>query len=83
MSSAAQPRPVQLQVNTAGAWKTVVRFDAGNDLVATQIQEAAQVLHEADPSTYWRIATTERSPDVLRHMGKSTHGIWMNREEAA
>lgn len=83
MSSATQPRPVQLQVKTAGAWKTVVRFDAGNDLVATQIQEAAQVLHEADPSTYWRIATDERSPDVLRYMGKNTYGLWMDREEAA
>lgn len=82
MNSAAQTRPVQLQVNTAGAWKTVVRFDAGNDLVATQIQRAAQVLHEADPSTYWRIATNERSPDVLRHMGKNTHGLWINREQA-
>ncbi|MDH0494281.1 hypothetical protein [Comamonas aquatica] len=82
MSSVAQLRPVQLQVNTAGAWKTVVRFDAGNDLVATQIQESAQVLHEADPSTYWRIATNERSPDVLRHMGKNTHGLWIDRKEA-
>lgn len=75
-------RPVQLQVNTAGAWKTVVRFDAGNGLAAIQIQEAAQVMYEADPSTYWRIATVERSPDVLRHMGKNTHGLWMNREAA-
>ena len=82
MNSVAQTRPVQLQVNTAGAWKTVVRFDAGNDLVATQIQQAAQVMHEADQSTYWRIATNERSPDVLRHMGKSTYGLWVNREEA-
>jgi hypothetical protein len=82
MSTPETSRPVQLQVNTAGAWKTVVRFDAGNDLAAEQIQQAAQVLYEADPGTYWRIATNERSPDVLRHMGKSTHGIWMNREVA-
>lgn len=78
MSTSEKLRPVQLQVNTAGAWKTVVRFDAGNDMAATQIQQAAQVLYEADPTTYWRIATTERSPDVLRHMGKNTHGLWIN-----
>lgn len=82
MSKAEISRPVQLQVNTAGAWKTVVRFDAGNDLAAAQIQQAAQVLHEADPSTYWRIASAERSPDVLRQMGKNTHGLWINREQA-
>ena len=72
---------MQLQVNTAGAWKTVAHFDAGSDLAASQIQEAAEVLHQVDPSTYWRITTAaSRSPIVLRHMGKSTYGIWVNKE---
>ena len=78
--STEKQRPAQLQVNTAGAWKTVVSFDAGSDLAAAQVQEAAQVLHQVDPAPYWRITTAERHPVVLLHMGRSTHGLWIKKE---
>ncbi len=77
-----QKRPVQLQANTSGAWKTVLQFDAGNDVAATQIQQAVAMLHEAASGTSWQIATMDRPPMVLRHIGKSTYGIWMDRKEA-
>lgn len=74
----AAARPVQLQVNTAGAWKTVVLFDAGDDVAAEKVQQGAQLLHEATGSN-WRIATRDRLPLVLRHMGKNTFGLWIDR----
>ena len=75
-------RPVQLQVNLAGAWKTVLHFDAGNDVAAGQVQQGALMLFEAAPSASFRIATQERHPTVLRHMGKSTYGIWIDSKGA-
>jgi hypothetical protein len=76
------PRPVQLQVNLAGAWKTVLHFDAGNAMAAVQVQQGALMLFEAAPNASFRIATQERHPTVLRHMGKSTYGIWIDNKEA-
>jgi len=74
-------RPAQLQVNLAGAWKTVLKFDAGDDAAAEKVQQGAVLLYEADPHSNWRIATAERWPTVLRCMGRSTYGIWMDRSE--
>ncbi len=72
-------RPVQLQVNTNGAWKTVLKFDAGNANAAGQVQQAAQMLHEASGGrSAFRIATIDPHPMVLRHMGQNTYGIWMD-----
>lgn len=75
-------RPVQLQVNLAGAWKTVLHFDAGDAIAADQVQQGALMLHEAAPITSFRIATRDSHPTVLRHMGKSTYGIWMDSKGA-
>lgn len=83
MKSANQKRPVQLQVNTAGAWKTVLKFDAGDDTATTQVQHAVALLHEQDTSTKWRITTIDRHPIVLRAVSASTYGIWMDNKEAA
>lgn len=80
--SAAETSPVQLQLNTNGAWKTVARFDAGDEARAQAVQRAARELHEADPATDWRIATAERHPVVLMRMSRSTYGLWMNPEVA-
>lgn len=80
---AFQARPVQLQANSAGAWKTVLQFDASNDAATAQIQQAVSMLHEAAPSTSWQIATMGRPPMVLRYLGKSSYGIWMDRKEPA
>lgn len=71
--------PAQLQVNTAGAWKTVLHFDAGDDAAAEKVQQGALLLHEAAPGSSWRIATREHLPVVLRHLGRNTYGIWIDR----
>lgn len=81
MSTASKERPVQLQANNSGAWKTVLQFDAGNDVAATKVQQAVAMLHEAAPGTSWQIATMDRPPSVLRYLGKSTYGVWMDRKE--
>lgn len=82
MSTADTKRPVQLQVNTNGAWKTVARFDACDEARVQAVQRAARELHEADPGTDWRIATAERHPVVLMGMSRGTYGLWMKAEVA-
>lgn len=74
-------RPAQLQANLAGAWKTVLTFDAGDDAAGDKIQQGALLLHEASPSTSYRITTRDRYPVVLCHLGKNTYGIWMKAQE--
>lgn len=81
-AQATTPRPVQLQVNLAGAWKTVLCFDAGDDAVAEKVQCGAQMLHEAVPAASWRIATRDKLPLALRHMGKNTYGLWIASRNA-
>ena len=76
-------RPVQLQVNLAGAWKTVLHFDAGNVTAAEQVQQGALMLHEAAPNTSFRISTRDRLPVVLRHLSKGTYGMWMTAHGSA
>lgn len=83
MSTTTQQRPVQLQVNTAGSWKTVLRFDASDVAAVTQVQLSVSSLHELDTSTNWRIATIDRSPTVLWGLSKSTYGLWIGPKEAA
>lgn len=39
MSANAQPRPLKLQINTAGAWRDVIRFD---------LSDGDEVLHHAE-----------------------------------
>lgn len=36
------------------------------------------MLYEASPAASFRIATRDNYPIVLRHMGKSTYGIWLD-----
>lgn len=74
------PRPVQLQANLAGAWKTVLYFDAGDDAAAENVQHGVVMLNEAAPDTAWRITTRGALPEVLRHLGKNTYGIWMDKK---
>lgn len=72
-------KPVKLQANVAGAWKTIATFDAADDAAAAKVQEGAQLLHDASPNTAYRIAMIDgRSPTVLRQISKSTYGIWMD-----
>lgn len=62
----AVSRPVQLQVNNSGAWKTVARWDAGNDRASSSAHEAAELLGEINPTQTWRIATDASYPIVLK-----------------
>lgn len=67
----------QLQVNTAGAWKTVMTFGHGGEAME-RVKQAVQALHEASPSTAWRITTTHNNPPTtLAHLGKNTYGLWI------
>ena len=74
------PRPVQLQANLAGAWKTVLYLDEGDDAAAENVQHGVVMLNEAAPDTAWRITTRGALPEVLRHLGKNTYGIWMDKK---
>lgn len=76
-------RPVQLQVNTAGAWKSVLQFDAGNADAVAVVHQAVAMLHEVDPSSKWQIATLGKPPTVLARLNKNTYGLWIERKEAA
>ena len=78
-SATSTPRPVQLQANLAGAWKTVLYFDAGDDAAAEKVQQGVVMLNEAAPDTAWRITTPGSLPEVLRHLGKNTYSIWMDK----
>jgi hypothetical protein len=70
MSTPATPhaKPVQLQVNNTGAWKTIVRFDAGDALATGYAQEAATMLKRVDARNQFRIATREGLPVVLMRL---------------
>lgn len=61
-------RPVQLQLNNSGAWKTLARFDAGDDDLADKARAAGQLLGELGGArTTLRIATCETLPLALLH----------------
>lgn len=60
-------RPIQLQVNNSGAWKTVARWDAGDDEASENAHEAVALLGVVDSNCTWRIATREDHPVVLKY----------------
>lgn len=65
---------LRLQVNTAGAWKTVIPFSRFD---LARVQQAAQALYEAAPGSNWRITVgTGSSPDVIGYLGKGEQGQW-------
>lgn len=72
--------PAQLQVNGAGAWKTVVNFDADNEQELDAVEKAAVMLFEVSPTSAFRIATRGRHPVVLAHMGGNTYGLWISKK---
>lgn len=67
--AAAAPRPVTLQINNSGAWKTIARFDAGDDEATDKARAAGQLLGELGGDKRGgialRIATDEGLPQVL------------------
>lgn len=77
MSAAARSKPVMLQINGAGAWKTVIRFDAHDDAACIGVLDAAEVLGLADSSAPTLRVVMDNgaaSPDVL--MRWSAGGGW-------
>lgn len=78
----AASRLVQLQVNTNGAWKTVLKFDDCELGATPKVMEACQMLDEVGNGVAFRIATCERVPQVVLYMGKSTYGLWMTGQSA-
>ena len=63
-------KPVQLQLNNSGSWKTIVRFDAADDAVSDQVVQAAVQLQTVDSSAIFRIATCDALPQVLTRLEK-------------
>lgn len=72
----AEDRPLQLQVNLNGAWKTVLHFDAGDDQASSLVQRGALTLHAAALNTHWRISTRDSYPIVLCYLNTDTDGEW-------
>lgn len=59
-------RPVQLQLNNSGSWKTLARFDAGDENACDAAREAGRLLGGlGGPKTTLRIASDETLPVVL------------------
>lgn len=66
-------KPVQLQLNNSGAWKTIVKFDAAEEDDSDSVMDAAQTLQIVDESARFRIATRDAQPLVLMYLDK---GEW-------
>lgn len=59
-------KPVQLQVNAKGAWKNVMRFDAGDESGSAQVMEAAETLGRIG-NVRFRIVIADGLSEVLTH----------------
>lgn len=62
----AKERPVKLQVNTSGAWKDVLFFDAGNDEKTGQVLHGVDILGPVGSSSF-RLAMRDAEQTVLMH----------------
>jgi hypothetical protein len=76
-------RPVQLQINNSGAWKTICKFDAGCEPTADMVKSAVELLMFADSkkNASYRIASCDPLPHVLLRY-EHAHG-WVVVREAA
>jgi len=69
-------RPVQLQLNNSGSWKTLAKFDADNADACDKARTIGQLLGRlGDARTKLRIATDAVLPIVLLRWD-STNGWW-------
>lgn len=71
-------KPVKLELNNAGSWKTILRFEADDQHAADNALAAAEMLGKVNPRMTWRIASDDGLNDVL--MRWSVERGW--REEA-
>lgn len=60
-------RPVKLQVNTSGAWRDVIRFDASKEVESAEVMGAAETLGRISRCAFRVVVADEggRSPLVL------------------
>jgi hypothetical protein len=68
-------KPCVLQVNNSGAWKTVLHFDAAIDIQVNDVQNGAELLHNVNQASRFRIATDDGLQTALMHLEK---GQWRN-----
>lgn len=76
-------KPCQLQINTAGAWKHVISFDAADEHASNEVLESASSLaqrHTGAPASL-RIIEAGVPSEVLMHWTKRTG--WEARRHAA
>ena len=73
MAITVHRKPVQLQLNNSGAWKTVVKFDAADQSTSDKVVDAAVALSSIDTSVKFRIATHDALQQVLLYIDK---GEW-------
>lgn len=65
-TAAAKARPVKLQVNTSGAWKDVLFFDAGDDEKTGRVLQGIDTLGPAGTSAF-RLVMHDALQSVLMH----------------
>jgi hypothetical protein len=64
--SADSKKPAKLQVNTSGAWKDVVRFDAADVAATDRVTDAAEALGQVGAGAItFRLVSDEALPRVL------------------
>lgn len=76
LATAPEPRPVRLEINNAGSWKLIARFDAGNEALSNKACAAGQLLGEINPTSTFRLATDEALPHVLMRWN-AVRGWWI------
>lgn len=81
LATVAKARPVKLEINNSGAWKTIARFDAGDEAMGDKACTAGQLLGELSRCTL-RIATDEPLPCVLMRWDEK-RGWWVPGAAAA
>lgn len=67
------PRPVRLEVNQRGAWKSICSFDAGDEAAADTVQMAAVNLQRVGGGKY-RICTEDSLPLPLMYLDDPDNG---------
>jgi len=63
-------KPVKLQINTNGAWRDVIAFDAAADVECGEVMSAADTLGRIGKAAFRVVMTNSpvpRSPEVLLH----------------
>lgn len=64
----AATKPVKLQVNTSGAWRDVICFDAAKDVESAEVLGAAETLGRVSKAAFRVVikdSVNPRAPEVL------------------